>query len=135
MFSNIKHGWATFQLGDFIGSASYLTDPVVELCETLLNYNGVVTIDEEGSTFDIVFSEGINIYVIEHRNTHILHTFDDLSISDFVKELISDIKNNFDAWLNWEPCVEYEEEGYLDERKAYILDLINKLEDKYHLNS
>ena len=53
MISNPRFGWCNFELGDFKGSPSYLTDVPVDLLDAFIDYHtkgyGVAVFDEEGS--------------------------------------------------------------------------------------
>ena len=57
MISNPRFGWCNFELGDFKGYPSYLTDVPVDLLDAFIDYHtkgyGVAVFDEEGSYFKI----------------------------------------------------------------------------------
>lgn len=58
MISNPRFGWYNFELGDFKGSTSYLTDVPVDLLDAFIDYHtkgyGVAVFDEEGSHFTLI---------------------------------------------------------------------------------
>ena len=105
MITNPKNGWCSFSLGDFLGSASYLTDVPCDLLDAFLNFHehgaGVAVFDEEGSFFTMVLTKYNNgIFLIEERDTALLHDFSDLDIYTLEDEVIADIENDIDAWAS-----------------------------------
>lgn len=60
MISNPNFGWCEFQLGNFRGTPSFLTDVPIELLEAFLNYKltgrAMVWFDEEGSEFTLLMN-------------------------------------------------------------------------------
>lgn len=106
MISNPKYGWCTFQLGDFLGSPSYLTDVPLELLEAFLNYHengyGVAVFDEEGPYFTLVLtSYNLGIYLIDEKEEPVLHNFCDFKVEDLERELISDLEGDMNGWANF----------------------------------
>lgn len=106
MISNPKNGWCNFQLGDFRGFPSYLTDVPVELLDVFIDFNtrgyGVAVFDEEGSTFTLVLTKyNGGIFVIEEKDKAILHDFSDMNVEDLEKELLEDINRDLVGWTNF----------------------------------
>ena len=127
MFEKPKSGWITFESGNFKGSCSFINPFTFKLLESLnehiLTKNSVcVTVDEEGSDFNCVFTEYSNVYII--INIMFLQiTALDLKPFEFAKELLKDIEENL---TDWELFV-LSEEGYKEKfddsgEKEYILE-------------
>lgn len=137
MFSNVKNGWARFELGNFIGSCSYLTDPVIELGEALLHRNRLVNMDEEGSSFDIVISD-YHVYIISNRNTTEFHQpYDgrnkENDVTLFAREFIKDITNDIEAWVDWFGYTDDDDiETLRTERRTQIEQLIENLNKEFN---
>lgn len=104
MISNPKYGWCKFELGDFEGHPSYLTDVPLDLLNAFIDYHlkgyGMAWFDEEGTEFTLVINP-YSIYIIEEKEEPVLHDFFDLSVYDLEKELISDIENDLNGWMNF----------------------------------
>ena len=106
MIKNPKHGWCDFQLGDFAGVASYLTDVPIDLLDAFISYYtngyGVVVFDQEGSYFTLVLTAyNFGIYIIEESDKAILHDFSidkNITVNDLAKELINDIEKDLEGW-------------------------------------
>lgn len=106
MISNPKYGWCNFELGDFQGVASYLTDVVFDLLDAFIEYYtkgyGVAVFDEEGSFFTLVLTRyNWGIFLIEEKDYATLHDFSDMNIDDLAKELVDDIENNLNGWYDF----------------------------------
>ena len=102
MINNPKHGWCDFQMGDFTGHPSYLTDVPVELLEGfldgLLTHRRNIYFDQEGTTFVLVLSPD-GVYIIEEKDEPVLHTFPDLTIKSLAREAAADVERDMDGWL------------------------------------
>lgn len=103
MITNPDNGWCNFKLGDFKGTPSYLTDVPLDLLDAFIDYHekgyGVAVFDEEGSFFTLVLtSYNCGIFIIEERDSQVLHDLCYLRIEDLEKELISDIEKNISGW-------------------------------------
>lgn len=128
MISKPKHGWCSFRLGDFTGSPSYLTDVPVDLLDAFINYHkigyGVAVFDEEGCSFTLVMTQyNSSIYIIEEKDSAVLHYISDLRIEDLKEELINDIEQDIDGWVNFEfYCSD-------DEIAAHEETIMQKLEE------
>lgn len=128
MINNPKNGWCTFQLGDFVGFPSYLTDVPVELLDAFLDYHekgtGTAVFDEEGSFFTLLLTKYNNgIFVIEEKDETVLHDFSDMDVEELEKELLTDIKRDFLSWVN--EFVVMEEDA--SQHKKDIAERISKL--------
>lgn len=103
MISNPNYGWCNFELGDFKGSPSYLTDVPIDLLDAFIDYHtkgyGVVVFDEEGSCFTLVMSKyNWGIYIIEEKDYPKLHNLCDFDVEDLEEELINDIERDLNRW-------------------------------------
>lgn len=102
MISNPKNGWCDFNLGDFHGHPSYLTNVAMDLINACYRYciedNDYITVgfDEESSEF-ILIADYCNCYIIEQKGNDILHKID-INIKDFIKEIVNDVESNIDEW-------------------------------------
>ena len=105
MISNPKYGWCNFDLGDFHGHPSYLTDVAMDLVTACFSYciedNDYITVgfDEEDSEF-ILLADYHNCYIIEQKDEDILHRID-INIKDFIKEIVNDVESDIDAWATF----------------------------------
>lgn len=124
MFSEINNGWAKFNLLGFEGWASYITDVIVDIGNMFIQKQGVVTVDEEGCTFDIVLSADGEFYIVSHRDEHRLYIDDNIVLDDIIKEYVKDLKDNFEKWLYWD---DFEENECLLQRKIQLSQIIEKL--------
>lgn len=105
MISNPNAGWCDFQIGNFVGHPSYLTNVPVDLLDAFINARkmtaSAVTFDEEGSSFTLVISRyNLEIFIIEEDESEKLHSFPQLRIDDLEEECICDIENNLDKWAS-----------------------------------
>ena len=103
MISNPKFGWCNFNIDNFSGHPSYLTDVPVDLLDAFIDYYtrgyGVAIFDEEGSFFTLVLTRyNWGIFLIEEKNDSVLYDFSDMDSDNLAKELISDIENDLNGW-------------------------------------
>lgn len=103
MISNPKYGWCNFELGDFKGAPSYLTDVPIDLLDAFIDYYtkgyGVAVFDEEGSYFTFVMTlYNWGIYIIEEKDCPKLHDLCDFNVDDLKEELIRDIERDLNGW-------------------------------------
>lgn len=112
MISNPRHGWCNFKLRTFEGTPSYLTDVPVDLLDAFLDYHykgmGMAWFDEEGTEFTLVINP-YSLYIIEEKGNPILHDFSEMKIENLEKELISDIENDLEGWVEFTTETDYEE--------------------------
>lgn len=131
MISNPKYGWCDFELGDFHGHPSYLTDVPVDLLETFISYfengTGTASFDEEGSEFTLILKHH-TILIMEEKETLICHKYSNLDTIDLAKELIFDILRDRYKW-----CIEFdlhiETNKDIENKLQYIDSLVNKLKE------
>ena len=128
MISEPKYGWCNFKLGDFIGHPSgYMTDVVQDLLNAFINFYknraSVVVFDEEGSYFTLLLTYN-GIYIIEEKEEAKLFNFSEFDIYELANELINDIENDFDNWVDFT-----EEEGGDQFSRVHIYNKICELKE------
>lgn len=123
MISNPKFGWCKFELGDFNGTPSYITDMPVDLLDAFIDYHtkgyGMAWFNEEGTEFTLVINP-YSLFIIEEKDNPVLHDFSEMKIDDLEKELILDIERDLDGWANFGP----------DDNEKVILQYKNKIIQK-----
>ena len=101
MISYPKHGWCNFDLKDFHGTPSYLTDAPVDLLEAFINLfikgQGMACFDEEGTEFTLVLTPH-SMFIIEEKYKPCLHDYSEINPRELAKELIKDIKKDMNGW-------------------------------------
>ena len=130
MISNPKYGWCDFELGDFHGHPSYLTNVPVDLLEAFINYfkngTGLCFFDEEGSEFTLILKSR-TILIMEENETLKFHDFSDLDTVSLAEELVADVIKNLYVW-----CNEFDLDiGYrrtIEESVMNLDDLVKELE-------
>ena len=104
MISSPKHGWCNFKLRTFEGTPSYLTDVPVDFLMAFIDYHakgcGIAWFDEEGTEFSLVITP-YSVFIIEEKDTTILHDFSEMKIENIEKELIEDIEKDLYGWINF----------------------------------
>lgn len=126
MFSNIEHGWCRVSFEEFEGFASYLTDPFINILNIIKNGSGVMTCDEEGSDFDIVFNSE-EFYIVSNRENSIVYR-SERNTNDIIEEIVSDIERQFEAVVNWNGKDESFELS--EQRKEELLTLLKEIKAK-----
>jgi hypothetical protein len=101
MISDPRNGWCDFQVGDFHGTPSYLTDVPVNLLDLFLDYRkkqtAIAWFDEEGTDFALIL-DPYDVFIIKNDNSSTLYRFDDIRILDLEAELIQDIERDITGW-------------------------------------
>lgn len=131
MLSNPKHGWCNVEIGDFVGTASYLNDVPFNCLNSFITYftkgnyiNCIaVSFDEEGTEFTIVSSYDGTYIIIERGSEPTLKHYYNIDIKLLANELIEDLERDFDAWVRWECFDDYEPE------KSRVEELRSKIEE------
>jgi len=107
MFTTPLHGWTNLQLENFSERASYLTDIPNDCLDAFIhalqtNNPAIVYFDAEGFDFHLV-SSFYRSYIIRDKEDNTVDTYViEKDIIELAKELVYDIENDFDAWLQWE---------------------------------
>ena len=127
MLSNPEYGWCNFELGEFKGSPSYLTDVPVDILEMCIDYKkknaSICYFDEEGSDFVLIFANG-EVYIIATREDSMLYKFPEITPEALIEEIILDIERNLDLW-----DAEFTIEENPNEIEKHKLKIIQKLEE------
>ena len=101
MISNPKFGWCEFELGNFKGTPSYLTDVPLDLLTAFIDLHskgsGIAWFDEEGAWFSLVLTP-YSIFIIEEKKEPVLIDISDMNIRQMEEELISDIEKELTGW-------------------------------------
>lgn len=128
MLSTPRYGWTEISIGDFRGRGSHIQNIPVLLLEAFLralrwHIPAEITIDEEGSTFDLCSLYTTTIAV--HRGDDELHHFD-IDVQALASELIADLRRDWQDWLCWpEGCTPTDSPEH---RAAHLTRLINESE-------
>lgn len=102
MISNPKYGWCIFNIEDFEGHPSYLTDVPMELLDGFIDFfynkkDVCISFDEEGSEFYLILTFSNGVYIIEEKEESKLIQINK-RVLDLAKELIEDISIDFEGW-------------------------------------
>lgn len=134
MISNPKNGWCDFCIEDFTGHPSDATNVPIDLLQAFVDYDnygkGITWINEETSSFTVVLSQdGFFIISISQANEVKLYQFHK-SIDFYKKELIKDIKSDFNNWVNFDFDLRYlEGQNSTNAKNTNRYRLRNKLEE------
>lgn len=131
MISKPWAGWCNFDLDNFHGRPSYLTNVPIDILESFINYweNGTgisIYFDEEGSSFNLVV-DPYNVYIIECKDEPKL-IISNKSIEELTAEVITDIENDFQGWCNFDT-----DEEAVEEQTQQLEMLLNKLKQIFHV--
>lgn len=132
MLSKPRYGWTTVTIGNFKGSASYLTDvPLDVLNQLIYSFENqvpfVCAFDCEGYEFTVV-SNHYETYILIHDEDTELITIE-IDNYTLAKEVKDDILNNLEDWVKWVDYMEYGKE-MIDLRRQCILNKVEEL-DKF----
>lgn len=131
MISNPKYGWCEFDLGDFHGHPSYITNVATDLLEACYNYvfgksNYIyVRFDEEGSYF-ILLADCCGCYIIEQKDEDTLHSIG-IDIKDLIREIVRDIESDIDAWAEFGM---FDNDLEIEVNKKWMINRIKKIKEK-----
>lgn len=129
MLSKPKYGWTDVTIADFKGVGSYLTDVPLDVLNAFisaLEYSIPASIyfNEEGSEFILVSYYDDTYIIIERDDRKLMYL--DVDFLDLAKEIVRDIEEHIDDWVNWK-CFKELNESESSKRKELILHKINKL--------
>ena len=130
MLSTPKAGWSELTLGDFKASVSFLTDVPFDwlrACVSALKYGipAACFLDSEGSTTTIIVDNTHSYIVTTFGNLHVMPLYG-VYPSQFARDLVEDIKRDFEDWLYWIDCSLSEEQWA--HRRQMLEDLIEETE-------
>lgn len=125
MISNPKCGWCKFELNNFIGNPSYLTNVPLDLLEAFVNFWNnssaiAVHFDEEGTEFTLVINCN-SIFIIEERNEKPELIYIENYVENLTLDLIKDIESDYEGWVNF--ITSDDEEDTSMQRQAIIYNL------------
>lgn len=133
MFSKPDCGWTDIKIGDFIGRGSYLTDIPVDclnVCIFALSNNSPLSffIDEEGSEVIVTSYYDCTYIVRKYEGGYQEEKFYSytLDFRDLVIEILHDIEDYYDDWVQWLP---YDKEYGSLNRNEFILSKVSQLKD------
>ena len=132
MITNPKYGWCNFELGNFKGTPSCLTDVPVDLLEAFIEYHtkgmGAAWFDEEGAEFTLVLNP-YSMYIIaeNEKGEGRLYDFSEINIDNLIKELIQDIESDLTGWSMFYCGCDDEEE--IKVNRELIRNLICQLKE------
>ena len=131
MISNPKNGWCDFDLGEFHGTPSYITDVPMDLLNACYQYiignSEFITIrfDEEGNSF-ILVADYYDCYIIEQKDEAKFY-WTNINIKSMIKEIIDDIEKDIDNWAKFGSDDDPKEIKY---NKTRMLELIEKIKER-----
>ena len=139
MISEPKFGWCKFKLNNFNGTPSYLTNVPLDMLEAFVNFWKkstalAVHFDEEGKEFTLVINYN-SIFIIEERDDEPKLILIENYVENLTLELIKDIEDNFEGWVNFITC--NEENDLILQREALksnlleLKEIVNKRKIKY----
>lgn len=131
MILNPRHGWCNFDLQDFHGTPSYLTDVPVDILEAFIDFfikgQGMAWFDEEGTEFTLVLTP-YSMFIIEEKDKPILHDYTKINPKELAKELIDDIKKDMNGWSQFIPDDREEIQAHRDNIRRLISELEKHVE-------
>jgi len=131
MLTKPNSGWTNVLIDDFSERASYLTDVPNDCLDSFIyglknNVPIAIYFDAEGYDYHLVSSWNSSYIIMDKINATITI---DKNIEELAKELIDDIENNFEDWLNWE-C--YDDGEYAETNRDVFKEKLSIL--RFELN-
>lgn len=129
ILSNPKHGWCTFQLGEFIGTPSYITDVPAIILDTIItylnNHIGAAIFDEEGSEFTFIIEDFESFIIAEREKTQYFNIRE--NANDIINNIIQCIQTDIDNWAAFDAICSESKEEYEKAVNNHKNELIQKL--------
>ena len=130
LISNPINGWCNFDIVNFHGTPSYLTDVPVDILNAFIQYHktgmGMAWFNEEGTEFTLVLTP-YSFFVIEERDEPKLYDFSfKVDIKNLEKDLLHELKNNIDEWAKF---FSYVDDSAVKKHKNEINKKILELEE------
>jgi len=134
MLTKPQYGWTNLQFDNFSERASYLTDVPKDCLDAFIyalqtNNTAIVYFDAEGYEFHLVSSYYRSYIIVDNYDNKVKTYTIDKNIIKLAKELIDDIENYFEDWLNWE-C--YNDGEYTETNRKVFKEKLSML--KFELN-
>jgi len=129
MFTKPQYGWTNLQIDDISLRTSYLTDVPNDCLDSFIyalqtNNPAVIYFDAEGFEYHLV-SSYYRSYIIVDKEDNSVNTYViEKGIVELVMELINDIENYFEDWLNWEY---YDDGEYREANKERFKEKLSML--------
>lgn len=124
------HGWVDIHVGEFVDRASYLTDVLMDILQSLIfsyehHLPAAIKFDAEGWEWMLVI-DNYDVHIISNNCDEGFTYYNyEISKSEFTKEVIKNILEYIDDWSNWD--FDTTGEKAVARRKELILVLIDKL--------
>lgn len=132
MISNPQNGWCDFNLGDFYGTPSYLTNVPIDLLSAFKDYlysgTGICWFDEEGTEFTLVMTP-YSLFIIEEKTKPVLHDFSDMDIKKLALEAATDVESDIDKWSDFNTSSIYSDKAK-ESCKSLLQDLTRFIKEK-----
>ena len=135
MISKPQNGWVDITIGDWTDRASYLTDVQNDFLDCITkvmttHLPNCFYCDAEGWEYIIVISENA-ISIIREKDTFDYYTYEfyenNVLLKDVAKTIVNDIESNLNEWRTWEPCLDLNDMGDIENYKNIMLEKLNKL--------
>lgn len=134
MLSKPLYGWTDITVGNFIGRGSHIQDIPILFLEAFLralahNIPAEIEVDEEGSTFIMQSYHSTTITAFRNEQETF---FIDADATALAAELLNDLRNNWNDWLEWPAEIrlssEKEKPALLKSRNIQLTRLSRELE-------
>lgn len=130
MLINPKYGWCEFNIEDFTGTPSYLTDVPIDTLQAFIDLfkkgSGCVYFDEEGTSFTLVLTP-YSVFIISEQEEEPKIIVVDKNVFELAEELVHDIEQNIQGWTYFITIDENDDANHKEE----ILQLISELNSLY----
>lgn len=130
--SKPEHGWTDVCVGNTVNRASYLTDVPMQCLKGIIN-----CIDDTAAKFcdefdaegwnHIIISDMVETYIITITDNDYLSAYHNISVIDLAKQLIKDLEDDLEGWVNWECDNAYKTPEQIEARRKEMTDGIAKL--------
>ena len=105
MLSKPVHGWSSFRLGDFHTEINYLTDIPFSWLESihqgLTQHLPIILRMDTGDSEAYINLSGDTTHIVVEKEKQLYVRPCDIDCHSFARELIHDLKRNFDDWVRW----------------------------------
>lgn len=120
ILTNIKYGWCDFNLGDYYGRPSYISNlpmQILNAYEEYVKYNHcIIEFDEELTQFCLVLWENI-VVIVDNRNDKVQSVYINKSPREVLNKLVNEIINDTRTWAEWIAIDDTEESISREEKR------------------
>ena len=107
MLTKPQYGWTHIQFPNITLRASYLTDVPNDCLDSFIyalqnNSPVVICFDAEGYDYHLVLSYYRSYIIVDKEDNSVDTYIIEKGIIELAMELMNDIEDNFEDWLNWE---------------------------------